>query len=80
MKNLLLVCVIALAGCCTLNEDYVRQDRKDFDTFAPRVEKMINETTLYDEDQKQDMRDRLKGRDARITLAEDFIKEAADSE
>lgn len=75
MKKLLLVCIIALAGCCTLNEDYVQQDRKDFDTFAPRVRKMIDDTTLYDAAQKQDMRDRLEGRDARITAAEDFNKE-----
>lgn len=69
MKKLILI--LFLTGCCTLNQDYVEQDRKDFDTFTPRIEKMIDDTTLYSDAQKQDMKDRLKARDARITQAEE---------
>ena len=75
MKNLLYVSILFLAGCCTLNEAYVKQDRKDFDTLRPRIEAMLDETSLYDEHQKQDIRDRLNGREARITQAEATFKE-----
>lgn len=72
MKKLLLI--ILLSGCCTLNEDYVRQDRKDFNTFTPRIEKMINESTFYTDAQKEDMRDRIKARNLRITVGEATFK------
>ena len=74
MKKLLLAMTLLFAGCCTLQEDYIRQDRKDFATFTPRIKVMIAETTKYDAAQKQDMLDRLTARDLRITEAEAYIK------
>jgi hypothetical protein len=72
MKRFLII--LFLATGCGLNEDYIKQDRKDYDTFAPRVMKMIDETSLYDNEQKQDMRDRLEARNARIKAAEEYVK------
>ena len=74
MKKLFIL--ILLSGCCTLNEGYVRQDRKYFDTMTPRVLEMIDDTEIYDEDQKQDLRDRLHGNNTRISAAEALLKEA----
>jgi hypothetical protein len=76
MKKLILI--LFLTGCCTLNQDYVRQDRKDFDTFTPRIEKMIDDTTLYTGAQKEDMRDRLKARNLRITEAEALLEKPSE--
>ena len=61
-----------------MNEAYVRQDRKDFDTFTPRIEKMIDNSTFYTDAQKEDMRDRLKGRNLRITEAEALLEKPSE--
>lgn len=72
MKKLLII--LFMTGCCTLNEDYVRQDRKDFDTMTPRIMRMLNDTTLFTDFQKGDIEDRLNARDAKISAAEALLK------
>ena len=56
MKKLI-ICVVLLAGCGTLHEDYVQQDRNNYETLWPCVEKML-ETSEYDDAKKKDIRDR----------------------
>ena len=53
-----------LISGCTLHGDYVKQDRANYETLAPVVSKMLTETKLYDEDFKEDIRDRLASWDA----------------
>ena len=74
MKKLLFCCLILFSGC-SLNENYVRQDRANFETLAPRIRKMMTTTTEYDESQKGDIEDRLQLWKARITQAEAALKE-----
>ena len=64
MRTLLLALVLC-TGCCTLNQDYVKQDRKNYETLAPRIRKMLTSTTEYDDSQKQDIEDRLQGWDTK---------------
>ena len=68
MKKMLFALVL-LAGCGTLHEKYVKQDRANYETLAPRVRKMLTSTTEYDDDQKQDIEDRLKAWDLKTTEA-----------
>jgi len=76
MRPFLVSLVIVFSGCCGLQQAYVEQDRRDFDTMTPRVKRMIEATDLYDDDQKQDMLDRLTGRDLRITRGEEAFSES----
>ena len=69
MKKMMMLAAMLLVGCGSLQRQYVEQDAADFKTMSPRVLKMIDETQLYDEDQKQDMRDRLTARELRIQKA-----------
>ena len=56
--------ILLLMSGCTLHGDYVKQDRANYETLAPVVSKMLTETKLYDEDFKDDIRDRLASWDA----------------
>lgn len=67
--------LVLLAGCCSLNENYIRQDRANYETLAPRVRKMLVTTTEYDDDQKQDIEDRLQGWDASSAAGMETIRE-----
>ncbi len=74
MKKYLLILVL-LSGCETLHENYVKQDRQNYETLAPRIEKMMETSDHYTEDQEQDIKDRLKAWDAWTTQAmETFAK------
>jgi len=66
MKKMLFA-VVLLAGCGTLNEKYVKQDRANYETLAPRIRAMLQETKLYDKDQKADIEDRLNSWDVWTT-------------
>lgn len=63
MRALICGLAIVLAGCGTLNEKYVKQDRMNYETLAPRIRKMLTSTTEYDGDQKKDIEDRLQAWD-----------------
>ena len=69
MRNLLFVSIIMLAGCGSLQENYVKQDRANYETLAPRVRKLMETSDHYDADQEQDIEDRLQGWDAKTTAA-----------
>jgi hypothetical protein len=73
MKKLLFI--LLLAGCCTLQKDYVEQDRRNYETLAPRVRKMLETTTEYDADQKQDIEDRLQGWDTKSAAAMEAVSD-----
>jgi hypothetical protein len=75
MKNLLYASIILLAGCCTLNENYIRQDRKNYETLAPRIRTMLETTAAFDDAQKRDIEDRLQGWDAKSTQAMETLAE-----
>lgn len=59
--------LILMAGCCTLNADYIKQDRQNYETLAPRIRKMLRSTAEYSPAQKQDIEDRLNGWDVRTS-------------
>jgi hypothetical protein len=58
-----------------LQKEYVQQDRRSYDTLAPRIEKLMETSDHYDEDQEQDIRDRLNMWEARILIAEEALGE-----
>lgn len=60
-------------GCGSLQAQYVAQDAANYRTLAPRVRAMVDETSLYDSDQKQDIRDRLVAWELRIKKAQENI-------
>jgi len=68
IRGIKILLVLLLSGC--LCQDYVEQDRRNYDTLAPRITRMLGSTTEYDEDQKQDIKDRLQSWDTRLTQAE----------
>ena len=79
MRKFLFPVILILAGCGSLHEDYVRQDRANYETLAPRIRKMLTSTTEYDDAQKQDIEDRLQGWDAKSAAAvATFNKEGAE--
>ena len=59
MRKVLLGLVVVLAGCGTLHEKYVRQDRANYETLAPRVRKMMAASEVYSPMQEKDIEDRL---------------------
>jgi len=75
MRKLMLGLTLVLAGCGSLHENYVKQDRANYETLAPRVRKMLKTTTEYDAAQKQDIEDRLQAWDASSQAGMDSIKE-----
>ena len=68
MKKLILALVL-LCGCGSLHENYVRQDRANYETLAPRIRKMMTTTTEYTPVQQADIEDRLQGWDAKTLAA-----------
>jgi len=56
MKRLM-ISLVLLMGCGTLHEDYVKQDRNNYETLWPCIEEML-ETSDYSEDKKLDIKDR----------------------
>lgn len=76
MKKLLLAGIIMLAGCGSLQESYVKQDRANYETLAPRVRKLMETSEHYTAEQEQDIEDRLQGWDAKTTQALADIKKA----
>lgn len=71
----ILLVSLLLSGCCGLQQVYVEQDRRNYDTLAPRIEKLMETSDHYDEDQEQDIRDRLVGWNLRITKGEESFSE-----
>lgn len=67
MKKLLLV--FLLTGCGSLHESYVKQDRSNFETLAPKVNILLDNSSILPPDEEQDIRDRLNSWDARTTAA-----------
>ncbi len=74
MRQMLFILVL-LAGCGTLHENYVKQDRANYETLAPRIRKLMETSDHYDEDQEADIEDRLQGWDAKTTQALATLKE-----
>lgn len=64
----LLIMVVLLCGC-SLHEDYVRQDRDNYETLRPVIERYMAESDAFDEDFEADIADRLNGWDAKTTQA-----------
>ena len=75
MRKLAVGLVFLFVGCGTLHEKYVKQDRANFETLAPRIRKMMDASEVYDDDQEADIEDRLQLWDARLTQAEAALKE-----
>jgi len=63
-----LIGLVLVCGC-SLHEDYVRQDRANYETLRPVIEKWIAETETFDDDFEADITDRMNGWDARTTQA-----------
>ena len=80
MKKTILVLAILLSGCGSLQENYVKQDRANYETLAPRIRKLMETSDHYDADQEQDIEDRLQGWDAKTTQALAAIKKAKKEE
>lgn len=78
MRKLMLGLTLVLAGCGSLHEGYVRQDRANYETLAPRVRKMLKTTTEFDAQQKTDIYDRLEAWDASSQAGMDAIKKDGD--
>lgn len=74
MRRLTYGLIFLLAGCCTLNEDYIRQDRANYETLAPRVRKMLKTTKEFDDVQKLDIEDRLEAWDTKSAAAMATLK------
>lgn len=75
MKRLLLGLV--LAGC-SLNADYVRQDRNNYETLAPVVRRYIEDTSIYPPEKEDDILDRLEAWDAWSSAGMRSINERED--
>lgn len=75
MRKLAVGLVFLFAGCGTLHEKYVKQDRANYETLAPRIRKMMTDSEVYTETQEGDIEDRLQLWDARLTQAEALLKE-----
>jgi hypothetical protein len=58
-----LILLILISGC-SLHEDYVRQDRANYETLAPVVRKLLDTSDHYDDDFEKDIEDRLNSWDA----------------
>lgn len=70
--------ILILAGCGSLHENYVKQDRNNYETLWPLVEEML-ETAPYDTVKKLDIKDRGMAWDLWTSEALEAIKkEAAD--
>ncbi len=76
MRKLALGLVIFLAGCGSLHESYVQQDRANYETLAPRVRKLMETSDHYTPKQEQDIEDRLQGWDAKTLQGLADIKKA----
>ena len=68
MKRLLVLLAL-VTGCGSLHADYVRQDRANYETLAPVVRRLIQESDVLDPDEEADVEDRLNGWDARTSAA-----------
>lgn len=60
-----LLCLVLLTGCGSLDAAYVKQDRANYETLAPRVRELLDKTDIFPADEEDDIRDRLNGWDAR---------------
>ena len=68
MKRFLIGLVLVCG--CSLHEDYVRQDRANYETLRPVIEALQKAAPdLYDDDFDADITDRLNGWDAKTTQA-----------
>lgn len=74
-----LIGLLLVAGCCSLPVDYVKQDRRNYETLAPRIRKLLETSDYYDEDQEADIEDRLQAWDFKTAQALASIAEV-DSE
>jgi len=63
MRRLAIILVLFFSGCCTLNENYVKQDRMNYETLAPRIRIFVSSSDQFTDDQKQDIKDRLEAWD-----------------
>jgi len=75
MKKLLISAVLALTACGSLQESYVKQDRKNFETLAPRIRTMMAKSDVYTPAQEADIEDRLQAWEAWTDAALKTIEE-----
>lgn len=62
--------VLILLCSCSLHEEYVRQDRANYETLRPIIEALQEAAPdLYDDDFDADITDRLNGWNAKTTQA-----------
>jgi hypothetical protein len=59
--------ILLLASGCSLHADYVRQDRANYETWAPLIRRYVAETDIYSSTFEQDQLDRLEAWDAWTT-------------
>ena len=78
MRSLVLILMLLLCGCGSLHESYVKQDRNNYETLWPRVEKMLEATDIFDEDQEKDINDRGEAWDAWTTQGMNSFKKEKD--
>lgn len=74
MRKLVISLVIIFAGCGSLHEKYVKQDRANYETLEPRIRKLMETSEHYTETQEDDIKDRLQLWDARLIQAEEMFK------
>ena len=68
------LCILVLfVGCGNLHEDYVKQDRANYETLAPVISSLLAESKKMSENDKADVQDRLEGWDAKTTAALESI-------
>jgi len=70
----LLFALIFATGCCTVQRHDVEQSRRNYNTLAPRIHKMLK-TSTYSKEQRQDIRDRLTAWDLRISKKEKALND-----
>ena len=72
MKKYLCI-LILLVGCGSLHEDYVKQDRANYETLAPVISSLLAESKKMSAADKADVEDRLQGWDTKTTAALESI-------
>jgi len=75
MRTMMLAVVLLATACSSLPEKYVKQDRANYETLAPRIRKLMETSDHYSEDQEEDIEDRLQGWDARSAAAMEAIQD-----
>lgn len=50
--TLIAIAVLALCGCATLNQDYVKADKLTFDAIAPEYLQFVDANPNFDKEQR----------------------------